>query len=74
MKLQKNLPTKVKHEITEEPPNKGQVEVRVMHSLASHTLCMRRKGLVPYGRCFCSVGMQLLLLWVELKSGAQREM
>ena len=31
------------------------------NSLASHTLRKRRKGLVPYGRRFCSVGMQLLI-------------
>ena len=45
----------------------------VLSSLASHTLRKRRKGLVPYGKRFCSVGMQLLLLRVELKGGAPRE-
>ena len=47
--------------------------IKAGFSLASHTLRKRRKGLVPYGRRFCSVGMQLLLLRVELKGGAQRE-
>ena len=50
-----------------------ELEKGAQLSLASHTLRKRRKGLVPYGRHFCSVGMQLLLLRVELKDGAQRE-
>ena len=34
---------------------------------------LARKGLVPYGKCFCSVGMKLLLFRVEQKGGAPRE-
>ena len=45
----------------------------VWPSWTRNTLRKRRKGLVPYGKRFCSVGIQSLLLWVELKGGSPCE-